>query len=126
MPSPFATALPSPKRSRFGFAQAGAEGIRIAVRVSPRAARNRIEGLAAEPDGRAALKIALAAAPEGGKANAALVRLLAREWGVAKSAITVAGGAASRRKVLHVAGEPRALLRALDDWLSRQTGGGAD
>ncbi|HLB81148.1 MAG TPA: DUF167 family protein [Dongiaceae bacterium] len=109
MPSPFATA---------------AEGIRVRVRVSPRAGRDRIDGLAVDPDGGAALKVAVTAAPEGGKANAALVRLLAREWDVAKSAITVAGGAAGRRKTLHVAGEPRALLRALDDWLSRQTGGG--
>ena len=111
MPSPFAAAP---------------DGIRVRVRVSPRAGRGRIDGLAAEPDGGVALKVAVTAAPEGGKANAALVRLLAREWGVAKSAVTVAGGAASRRKTLHVAGETRALLRALDDWLSRQTGDGAN
>ena len=117
--------MPEARTAAVPFA-AVADGIRVRVRVSPRATRDRIEGLAAEPDGRAALKIALAATPEGGKANAALVRLLAGEWHVAKSAITVAGGAASRRKTLHVAGEPLALLRALDDWLSRQTGRGAN
>ena len=62
-------------------------------------------GLLAEPDGNhgrkeRALKISVTAAPEGGKANEAVIALLAKEWGVAKSAISVVTGATDRRKVV--------------------------
>jgi uncharacterized protein len=101
-----------------------ADGLRIRVKVAPRAAANRIEGLAPEADGGVALKVAVTAAPEDGKANAALIKLLAREWGVAKSTVTVVAGAADRRKLLHVAGSPRALAERLERWLANWAAGG--
>lgn len=88
------------------------------VKVTPKARRNRVEGLAPEADGAVALKLSVTAAPEGGKANEAVIRLLADEWGVAKTAISVVLGAADRRKLLHVAGEPAALRRRLEEWLA--------
>ncbi len=106
-----ATALP--------FA-AASDGLRVRVKVTPKAGRNRVDGLAPEADGGVALKVAVTAAPEDGKANAAVIALLAREWGVAKSTISVVLGAADRRKVLHLAGDPAALGRLLSDWLARQ------
>ena len=48
------------------------------------------------------------------RANDAVIRLLAREWGVPKSAITIARGATERRKFLHVAGDPDSLARKLE------------
>jgi len=94
------------------------DGVRVAVKVTPKASRNTVTGLAEDADGRQRLAVAVSAPPEGGKANTALVKLLAREWRVAKSAITVISGAASRRKSLHVAGDPRRLLLDLRAWLS--------
>lgn len=97
-----------------------ADGLRVRVKVTPKAGRNRAGGLAPEADGGVSLKVAVTAAPEDGKANAAVIALLAREWGVAKSTISVVLGAADRRKVLHLAGDPAALGRLLSDWLARQ------
>jgi hypothetical protein len=99
-------------------------GVRIAVRVTPRASRTAVTGLAEEADGSTVLKAAVFAAPEGGKANAALIRLLAGAWGVPKSAVTVAAGAGDRRKTLHVAGDPGTLLPALEAWAADLPGAG--
>jgi uncharacterized protein (TIGR00251 family) len=86
------------------------EGVRVFVRLSPRARREGIEGVVAEADGRAMLKVAVAAPPEGGKANAALVALLGKRWRLPKSAFEIVGGAADRRKILLVRGDPASLL----------------
>jgi uncharacterized protein (TIGR00251 family) len=86
-----------------------AGGVRVFVRLTPRARREAIEGVVAEPDGRVALKVAVTAPPEDGKANAALVALLGKSWRLPKSSITIVGGATDRRKTLLVAGDPASL-----------------
>ena len=96
-----------------------ADGVRIAVRLTPKAAQNRIRGLVADADGSLALKVAVTAAPERGKANDALIGFLAERWGVAKRDLSLVAGAADRHKMLHLAGEPAALLRRLAAWLDR-------
>lgn len=88
------------------------------VRLTPRAAGDRVDGLVLEADGGAALKIAVTAVPEDGKANAALVALLAREWKQPKSAITLVAGASDRRKSLLLAGDPVDRLERLETWLA--------
>ena len=88
------------------------------IKVTPKAARNRVGGVAADRDG-AALKVGVTAAPEGGKANAQVIQLLAREWRVPRSAIGVASGAAGRRKTLFVEGDPGVLLTRLNRWMEK-------
>lgn len=102
-----------------------AGGVRVRLKVAPRASRNRVEGLAAEADGGVALKVSVTAAPEGGKANAAVIRLLAAEWGVPRSTVEVVLGAADRRKVLRVAGDPAGLSRSINDWITCRVMAGA-
>ena len=85
------------------------EGLRIFVRLQPKARRERIEGIVAEPDGRVALKVAVTAPPEDGKANAALVALLGKSWRLPKSAIAIVGGLSDRRKTLLLRGDPASL-----------------
>jgi uncharacterized protein len=97
-------------------------GLRLAVRLTPKARRTRIEGLAAEAEGGSAIKVAVTAAPEGGKANAALVKLLAREWRLPKSSIAIERGATTRRKTLAIAGDGAALAVRLEEWLRAQHG----
>ena len=88
-------------------------GIRLRLKVQPKARREAVTGLAPDPDG-AALKLSVAAPPEDGKANAAVIALLSKRLGVAKSAVSVVSGATDRRKMLEIRGEPETLRAALD------------
>lgn len=76
-----------------------AAGISFTVRVQPRARRNAVVGELGE-----ALKVAVAAPPLDGKANAACIELFAEALNLPRSSITIASGHASRNKVIHVRG----------------------
>lgn len=94
------------------------EGLRVHIRLQPRARRERIEGVVAEADGRVALKVAVTAPPEDGKANAALVALLGKSWRLPKSAMEIVGGATDRRKTLLLRGDPASLQATLSSHLA--------
>jgi len=83
--------------------------LRLRVKLAPKAAGNRIQGLARDEDGALLLKVAVSAAPENGRANRALIALLAKEWGLAKSAIVIDRGATDRRKILLIEGDAARL-----------------
>ncbi len=89
------------------------DGVRVALRVTPKASRNAVTGMADSPSGEKALKVAVTAVPEDGKANEAVVKLLAKLWRVSKGSITVVAGQTDRNKILHVAGDPVELMRRL-------------
>ena len=97
---------------------ATATGLRVAVRVQPGASRTGIDGLKVLDDGQVVLAIRVGAAPEGGKANAALVKLLAKTWKLPKSAVAVITGHGGRRKIVHIDGDPAALQACLHAWLA--------
>ncbi|HEY0833961.1 MAG TPA: DUF167 family protein [Azospirillum sp.] len=90
-----------------------ADGVRVAVRVTPKASRNAVSGLADTASGGKALKVSVTTVPEDGKANEAVIKLLAKLWHVPKTGITVVAGATDRNKILHVAGDPADLLRRM-------------
>ncbi len=73
--------------------------------------------MVAEADGGVALKVAVTAPPEDGQANDAVIALLAKAWGLPKSAFTVVAGATDRRKIIHLQGDPARLMQALEPWL---------
>jgi uncharacterized protein len=75
------------------------EGVLIAVRVVPRAAR---AGLAGARDG--ALLVRLHAPPLEGAANAELIEILADAFGVPKRAVSITVGDRSRRKMVLIRG----------------------
>ena len=72
-------------------------GAQIAVRVTPRAARNAV---AVTEDG--AIRISVTAVPEGGKATAEVQKLLAKAMGVAKTRLVLLRGASARDKVFRL------------------------
>ncbi|MBF0375113.1 MAG: DUF167 domain-containing protein [Alphaproteobacteria bacterium] len=90
-------------------------GVRLFVRLTPKASRNRIEGVApnAGEGGGAVLKVSVTAVPEAGKANQALIALLAKTWKLPKSTIEIAAGATDRRKTLFIRGESASLRQRL-------------
>lgn len=89
--------------------------MRVAIHLTPKASRDRIEGVAPAAGG-AAIKIKVTAAPERGRANAALIHLLAKAWGVAPSRIDLVAGTADRRKGVLLRGDPATLLPSLAAW----------
>ncbi|WP_347310605.1 DUF167 domain-containing protein [Defluviimonas sp. SAOS-178_SWC] len=73
-------------------------GTEISVRVTPKASRNAI----VVEDG--AIRVYVTVVPEGGKANAAVVKLLAKALGVAKSRLVLIRGDTARDKVFRIEG----------------------
>ena len=71
-------------------------GTEFSVRVTPKAARNAVI-----LDGTA-IKVTVTTVPEDGKATAAVIKLLAKSLGVAKSRLTLVRGATSRDKVFRL------------------------
>ncbi|MBI2233838.1 MAG: DUF167 domain-containing protein [Micavibrio aeruginosavorus] len=74
----------------------------LRVRLTPKAARNAVQGWAQNADGVPILKVSVTAAPEGGKANDALIKLLSGHYNLPKSAFSLKSGATDRNKVLLV------------------------
>ena len=78
---------------------AAAGGVRLHLRVKPGGHADRLLGPHA-----GALKLEVRAAPDRGRANDAVVRLLAEALGVGRSQVEVIAGAAARDKVVSVSG----------------------
>jgi uncharacterized protein (TIGR00251 family) len=102
-----------------GLVQPVAGGIRLRLKVAPKARRTAIGEIMTDADGVPVLKVAVTAAPEDGKANAAVIALLAKEWGVAKTAISVVSGATDRRKLVEIRGQPEELAARIAGWLDQ-------
>ena len=86
-----------------------ATGLRLRLRVTPNASLDRIEGPETLADGTAVLRLRIRAMPEGGKANAAVLALLAKALGLPKSAVTLVAGDAARLKTVQIDGDPADL-----------------
>jgi len=102
--------------------QPSKKGLRVALRVTPKASRNAVTGVADEADGARAIKVSVTAAPEGGKANAAVIKLLAKEWKVAKSYLAITAGETGRRKTVEIAADADRVQPQLATWLAKITG----
>lgn len=89
------------------------DGVRVTVKVTPKAGRTAITGTQAAADGSRMLKVSVTEAAADGRANAALIRLLAKAWDVARSDIRIILGQAQRIKTLAVSGEATALRQRI-------------
>ena len=86
--------------------------MRFRVHVTPKSRANAVETEGAGRD--ATIRVRVTAAPEDGKANDAVIALLADRLDVPRRAVRVAGGAASRAKWIEVEGlEEEELWRRL-------------
>jgi uncharacterized protein (TIGR00251 family) len=75
----------------------------LAVRLTPRSSKDAVEGLEALSDGRRILKARVRAVPEDGKANDALLKLLAKSLDLARQSLSLESGATSRIKIIRIA-----------------------
>jgi uncharacterized protein (TIGR00251 family) len=92
----------------------GEDVVIVDIRLTPKSAADRIESSVTDAAGRAFLKARVRAVPEDGKANAALLKLLAKAIGVPKSAVTLVAGHTSRVKTLRLTGDAGRLATALN------------
>ncbi|OHV73563.1 hypothetical protein LCM4576_16915 [Mesorhizobium sp. LCM 4576] len=89
-------------------------GIDLFVRLTPKAALDRIDGIETAADGRSHRKARVRAVPENGAANAALERMMAKALGVPGSAVSVIAGGTARLKTLRVVGDAAELAKSVE------------
>jgi uncharacterized protein (TIGR00251 family) len=77
---------------------ATAEGVRITVQIAPNARKNEVFGVLDDT-----LKLRVQAQPIEGMANEALTRYLADMLNVPRSAVVIAHGLTSKRKIIDIA-----------------------
>lgn len=84
-------------------------GLQLCVRLTPKASRDDLDGSEQAADGRVYLKARVRSVPEKGKANKALIVLLAKRIGIAKGRFRLISGETSRLKTLMIDGDDPAL-----------------
>ena len=89
------------------------DGVSVALRVTPRAGRDDIDGVETLANGRTVVKVRVRAIADGGEANRAVTELLAKALGVPKAKVRILSGTTSRLKQIAVAGDPAKLGEAL-------------
>lgn len=90
-----------------------ATGLRLRLRVTPNASVERIDGPETLADGTAVLRLRVRAVPENGRANAAVIQLLAKALGLPRSAVTLVAGDTARLKTVHLDGDPADLAASV-------------
>jgi len=76
----------------------------ISLHVIPKASKNEIVGWVDDGKGGKALKVKVTATPEDGKANAAIIKFLAKTWGIPASSLEIVSGHTNRHKRLKING----------------------
>lgn len=85
----------------------------VFLRVTPNAGRDSIDGVETRDDASIVLRVRIAAVPDKGKANAAVIALLAKTLRLPKSAMTLVSGDTSRHKTILVSGVGADIAQAL-------------
>lgn len=85
----------------------------LSLRVTPNAGRDAIDGVEIRDDNSSVLRLRVSAVPDKGKANAAVLALLAKAFGVPKSSLSVVSGETARFKTVLVAGASAELASKL-------------
>lgn len=89
-------------------------GVRLRVRLTPRASRDGVDGLVQDSEGQPLLQVRLKAPPVEGAANKALVNFLASGLKLRKGDIEIVAGAKSRVKTVQLSGESGKLEARLN------------
>ena len=92
----------------------GERGVSLTLRLTPKGGRDAVEGWIVGADGSEHLKARVASPPEDGKANAALIALLAKTLAVPKTTIAIAAGETARMKTILLASPSPDTLRRLE------------
>ena len=87
----------------------GRGGTLLSVRVTPKASRDAVTGLHTAADGAVSLAVRVTAPPDKGKANRAVIEVIASAAGIARSNLSLVAGETDRNKTLLVTGNQAAI-----------------
>jgi hypothetical protein len=79
-----------------------ASGLYLDIRATPKAGRDEITGLVNSADGQTRMSVRVTAVPDKGKANAAIIAIMAKRMRVAKSTFRQTAGETDRNKTFHI------------------------
>ncbi len=115
-----AAALSKDLDPKDGFLKIEKGAIRLELRLTPKAKKTALTGQANDAEGRAYLKASVTAVPKNGKANSALIKLLSKEWKIAKSQIKIIRGQTNTRKTIEITGEIDKVRPQIMTWLNKR------
>lgn len=95
------------------------DGVKVILKVTPKASVNKIFKLDSISDEIWAFKVMVTAVPEQGKANAAVINLLAKELGFAKSQISLVQGETARMKTILISGNKEEIMKILSEYTGK-------
>ncbi len=104
---------------RFFTLRAG--GIELHVRLTPKSSREALDGPEIRDDGACVLRARVRAVPEDGKANAALIALVAKQLKIPASRVHLTAGGTSRQKTMFLDGDPAELSARLEIFARART-----
>lgn len=78
------------------------QSLTLHIRLTPKASANKIGELRKDASGLEQLVVYVTAVPEKGKANEALIELLAKHYKTSKSCVTILRGQTDRNKVVQI------------------------
>jgi uncharacterized protein (TIGR00251 family) len=102
------------------FKPAGDGGL-LFLRVTPKAGRDEIGGLWQDADGKMSLQVKVRTQPEKGKANDAVIGLLAKSFGLPRSAFSLVTGETGRLKTIRIDAPPQRIEQTLRSLIERTT-----
>ena len=94
-------------------------GLRVAIRLVPRAKADRLVAIGVAAEGGRVLRVAVTASAEAGRANEALLQLLARVWRIPRRDFSIIKGLTSRNKAVRVTGDPQQLIEKIAPEIGR-------
>lgn len=92
-------------------------GLVFSVKVSSKAKKNCLGKIILDENNKPSLKVYTTAAPERGKANEAIITLLAGAWALRKNQIEILYGLQQRDKIIFLKGNATYLLQHLNKYI---------
>jgi uncharacterized protein (TIGR00251 family) len=99
--------------------KAAADGGLLFLRVTPKADADQIAGLRQDADGKMSLQVKVRTQPE--KANEAVIQLLAKSFGLPRSAFSIVSGETGRLKTIRIDAPPQRIEQTLRSLIERTT-----
>ena len=92
------------------------DDVKINVRLTPKSSKNSVLNCLIDADGVPVLRCVVTAVPENGKANKALIKMLAKIWQLPKTSLTILRGQHDRHKTLLIKDAGKDAYKKLVRW----------